>query len=212
MPPNIQLTIAAAAIGALALVGGVAWFWTRRSRTKPDSPINGLPEEASSPISPGPVSLPQHDSPSDSPREINTAALAELSSKIPDPDIREFLVEIAERVEEVGSIFDDDTPYGFIEEIVDRLDDLRSIRKRQSDRVASEIDSFRTILSDILAKCGVEPIHCELWDASNQRAVSKEPTPGITVPTILRFGSTGIRRNGKLMRKQEVVLAIPETH
>lgn len=129
-----------------------------------------------------------------------------------DPDLREFLVEIADRVQEEGSDLSDQTPFSFIEELVDRLDDLRAILPNHHANAAKDLAAFRETLISILSACGAELIHSELWDASIQRAIAKETTPGLNAPTILRFGSTGIRRHGQLVRKQEVVLTVPESN
>lgn len=137
--------------------------------------------------------------------------LATFAMKIAQPDLREFLKEIATRVEDTGPCFDDETPFNFIEEIVDRLDDLRAIRKNHQGQTANDLDSFYETLVTVLSDCGAELIHCERWDASLQRAIAKEPTREVDAHSIVRFGSTGIRRQGRLVRKQEVVLAVPET-
>ena len=124
--------------------------------------------------------------------------------------MQDFLRDIAKTVQETGPCFDPETPHCFIEEMVDRLDDLQAIQKNQTGQTAEGIRSFRNSLIGILSDCGVALIHSDHWDASLQRAIVREISPGIVAPTILRYGSTGIRRDGQLVRKQEVVLAVPE--
>lgn len=138
--------------------------------------------------------------------------LTTLADGISDSDVQNFLRDIAKTVQETGPCFDAETPHGFIEEMVDRLDDLQAIEKNQSGQTAEKIRSFRNSLIGILSDCGVALIHSDHWDASLQRAIAKEITPGIDAPTILRYGSSGIHRHGQLLRKQEVVLAVPESH
>jgi molecular chaperone GrpE (heat shock protein) len=208
-----------AAIFGLALVAGGLWLIRRRINRQgkseylknrnplldcqeftlilpPESPPIDLPEDALE-------TTPTKESNSDSVR------LALVASRIEESNLKGFLSEIANRVKEAEPCFDGETPFNFIEEMVDRLDDLLKIQNKQPDQVADDIESIRTTIIEIISKCGAEIIHSDVWDASIQRAIAKEATPGIAAPAILRFGSTGIRRHGQLVRKQEVVLAVP---
>ncbi|MEI6605216.1 MAG: nucleotide exchange factor GrpE [Verrucomicrobiota bacterium] len=136
--------------------------------------------------------------------------LAAVTERITDSDLREFMEDITTRVQEEGPDFGEATSLGFIEELVDRMDDLRALLKKHQGQTTKDVELFRHTLTEVLSDCGVELIHSDEWDPSVQRAIAKEPTPDIHAPTILRFGTTGIRRDAQLVRKQEVVLAVPQ--
>jgi hypothetical protein len=199
MPTKFQLLTIATAIGTFALLAGIIWIWRR----KPQVASESLQLDAEIP----PEANPQVEST----MCYGTADLDELTTQIIDPVLRDYLVEIANTVSEAGPVFDSETPLSFIEEMVDRLDDLRAIQTNHPEPTVSVLESFREILIGVLSECGAELIHSAHWDSAQQRAITKEPTRDLEVPTILRHGSTGIRRNGELVRKQEVVLAVPAT-
>ncbi len=135
--------------------------------------------------------------------------LNELAASCGTPSARELLRDIANRIIEEGSRFDESTPLAFIEELVDRIDDLNLLRAGALQGEVSRIDQFTARLRNLLETCGVELVHSESWDPSIQRALSKTPKDGIDRPEIASFGSTGISRHNKVIRKQEVLLAIP---
>ncbi len=154
-----------------------------------------------------PSTTARSGSPGVTPADLES--LVSLAKQIVDPELSEFLQEIANRIKEAGPDFDGETSFNFVEEMVDRLDDLRAIQKNQPEKTTKDLESFRQMLMKVLSQCEVDLIHSADWDASLQRAIAKEPIGGIEAPAILRFGSTGIRRRGELLRKQEVVLAVP---
>jgi hypothetical protein len=206
---------------ALALVAGGIWIVRRRIKKpehskEPDITAIVFHQEAPEIMEWEPPPTVSDDNPQEpSANEKSKFAsekLVALTNQIQDSDLKDFLREITARVNETGPCLNDETPFSFIEEIVDRLDDLQTIVKNPGTHTPSDIESFRNILIAVLAECSVELIHSDLWDVSSQRAVAKEITPGIVAPVILRYGSTGIRRHGQLVRKQEVVLAVPETY
>ncbi len=220
MPSNEILASIAAGLGLVLAAVGI-WLIRRRINQHDKSedlemnvPFLGHAQaEETLPSESPPTALPEIvflTSVTEGPKTASEK-LASLTNQIQDTDLKAFLQEITDRVEETGPCFNGEVPFNFIEEMVDRLDDLRAILENQSTLRPNDIESFRTILVELLAECGAELIHADVWDASCQRAIAKEVTPGINVPTILRYGSTGIRRRGILLRKQEVVLAVPES-
>jgi molecular chaperone GrpE (heat shock protein) len=116
---------------------------------------------------------------------------------------------IVDRVSEEAPEFGDDTPLDFIEEIVDRIDDLKLLISKAAAEDASRIEQFSKQLKELLGACGVELLQSDSWNPDIQRALTKTPTEGISQPQITSFGSTGISRHSKLTRKQEVLLAVP---
>lgn len=147
--------------------------------------------------------------PDDSETENQLLLLNELAASCGTPSARELLRDIANRIIEEGSRFDESTPLAFIEELVDRIDDLNLLRAGALQGDVSRVDQFTATLRNLLETCGVELLHSESWDPSIQRALSKTPKEGIDRPEIASFGSTGISRHNKLIRKQEVLLAVP---
>jgi molecular chaperone GrpE (heat shock protein) len=221
MIPKDTLITISVGLSLVLVAGGIWLVWrkiSRRYKSGDPEPNHSLLEtkevaKTSQPESP-PVAIFEKIPLTSTTEESKFASdkLASLTSQIPDSDLKEFLKEITERVNEAGPCFDGETPFKFIEEMVDRLDDLRAILKNPSTQSPSDIESFRSILVAVLAECGAQLTHSDVWDPSCQRAIAKEVTPGIATPTILRFGSTGIRRHSQLVRKQEVVLAVPESN
>lgn len=214
MPTKFQLLTIAATVGVISLIVACAWFWRRKTSDMPVTRFDPLPDEQ--------PTLPrigneaektlQENSPSELPVRTATADLSELVEKITDPEIRAFLKEITERIHEEEPRFGSDTSMGFIEEMIDRVDDLAAMTRNHDGKAAANLVAFREVIIGILSSCDVEIINTASWDPTLQRAISKEPTSGITKPTILGFGSTGFRRGGQLIRKQEVVLAVPQSN
>jgi molecular chaperone GrpE (heat shock protein) len=204
------LTITAA-IGTFALLYGVFWFWHRRVRHQLRTENTSDRKQEAKHLSEVDTTSPESHPYTINPNSFGKETLHELALKIQDPNLRDYLLEIANTVTEVGQVFNAETPLSFVEEMVDRLDDLRAIQTNHQEPTRSLIDFFRKILIGILSECDTEVIHSTHWDPSQQRAIAKEPTSGIEVPAILRHGSSGIRRNGQLLRKQEVVLAVSIT-
>ena len=135
--------------------------------------------------------------------------LSEIAGSCSDPSTRSFMDEIISRVSEEALELGDDTPIDFIEEIVDRIDDLKLLKAKALAEDTSHIDQFSKRLKELLGACGVELLHSDSWEPSIQRALSKTPTEGVDEPKITSFGSAGISRHSNLIRKQEVLLAVP---
>ncbi len=220
-----KIILVAVAAGFTLLAAGI-WL-KRRSKTTsefsrheassdeiPETCYDNLSNEPN--INSEPLPEPGHEQVQA--QDFNTVPFAaehldRIAEKFIEPDLRDFLRDIAARVRETRYDFSENTSFDFIAEIVDRLDDLKAIQKNHlgATATAESIRDVRDILTLILSACDVELVQSDQWDSSIQRAIAKEPTIGITAPTVLRYGSTGIRRQGSLIRKQEVVLAIPES-
>ena len=213
------LTKLAFPVGAgMVLCLGVSVWWLCRRRKKIRSsaglhPIatGGGAEEKDDPSPDKGGLLPTSEPADETSEEIPDflPLLSEVAGSCGDPSTRSFMDEIVSRVSEEAPNFGDDTPIDFIEEIVDRIDDLKLLTAKASAEDASHIDQFSKQLKDLLGTCGVELLHSDSWEPSIQRALSKTPTEGISEPRITSFGSTGISRNSKLLRKQEVLLVVP---
>jgi molecular chaperone GrpE (heat shock protein) len=225
MPPKETLIAISAGLGLVLIAGGILLVWrkiTRQSKSGDQAENHPAldrrefvePDVENTALESPPIVEPEKPPEAAPSKEPKSAVerLAALSLEVPDSDLKEFLKEIAERVKETGPIFDDETSFNFIEEIVDRLDDLRAIQTNHQEPTPRVLEFFRKILVGVLSECGAELIHSAHWDPAQQRAITKEPTSGLEAPTICRHGSTGIRRNGQLLRKQEVVLAVPITN
>lgn len=209
MLTKIDIVTITAAIGAIAVLSAVVWFWRRRVRHQVMAENASDRKQEAKHLSVVDTTSPESHPYTETPNSFDKETLNEIASKIQDSNIRDYVLEIANAVSEAGPVFDSETPLSFIEEMVDRADDLAAMAPKQDEQSKDALFSFKKSLVGILAACGAELIHSTSWDPAIQKAIAKEPTEGIESPTILRFGSTGIRRHSELLRKQEVVLAVP---
>lgn len=215
MSSKSVILIAVSTLGGLTLIAVVVWL-LRRSTYKSENLKSARPSTGSSQSSEKQVefALSEALSPfySSTPVSTNFEAptLESLALEVPNADLREYLREIACRIRDEGPNFNSKTSIGFIEEMVDRIDDLTVMINKQDKQVSGILVSFNEAVVRILSACGAELIYSTVWDPSLQRAIAKEVIPGIDVPRIQRFGSTGFRRHDQLIRKQEVILAMPE--
>jgi molecular chaperone GrpE (heat shock protein) len=214
MPTRIQLLTLSVSTGVIALILIAVWLWRRKFTNGPDATSD--PEFGENPVRS--QLKTRTDAPSgqtaglESLKRSAEQDLTEVILRIHDPEIRCFLEEIAARIQEEMPNLGAETSMNFIEEMIDRVDDLAAITRSQNEDVTAALSTFRETILGIISACGAEIIHSDTWDPTRQRAISKEATSGITTPRILRFGSTGFRRNDQLIRKQEVVLAVPESN
>lgn len=135
--------------------------------------------------------------------------LSEITHECAETDLREFMDGIVARIEEEISKASNDISIGFIEELVDRIDELKLIVAAKSKTETTSIIEFRHVMIELLKEAKVELIDAESWNPELQRAIAKEPKSDLQEPSILQVGSSGIRRSGILIRKQEVVLGVP---
>lgn len=207
------------AVGIVLVLGSSAWWlWKRGKKNQSSDRVESNEPDAETRTNSEAV-LVKDDAPtstskptSEAPKKAldHSALLIEIAKRCDASDSREFMEDIVQRIRDEGSQFDSSTPYDFVEEIVDRIDDLRLLSDKAAPYDAPDIGEFITILTDLLKDCEVELLHSESWNPEIQRALSKNPTEGISETKIMSFGSTGISRDSKLIRKQEVVLAIPK--
>jgi molecular chaperone GrpE (heat shock protein) len=200
--------------GILFIGASVWWLWRSRKKIKSScqvQPIATGTEIEAAPIPDKGALHPKIERADETIEEIADCPtlLSEIAGSCGDSGTRSFMDEIITRTREEASEFGDDTPLDFIEEIVDRIDDLKLLSAKASPEDASRIDQFSKQLKDLLKAAGVELLHSDSWEPDIQRALTKTPTEGISKPEIASFGSTGISRHRKLIRKQEVLLAVP---
>lgn len=191
------------AVALLAVIGVVVWKMRKRAGT-PDT-MAGTETACAADDRFQSACIPALESWEADPSE----RLSAIALRVSEPDVKEFLMEIARTIG--GDLPDSraEAPDSFVEEMLDRLDDLRAILRKRTGDEAAAVGDFRRVIVRVLADCGVEPIHSDDWNPTLQRAIAKNPVAGTGAPTITDFGSTGYFRHGTLRRKQEVVLAIP---
>lgn len=200
--------------GILFIGASVWWLWRRRKKIKSSCQVQ--------PIATGTeiedVSIPDTGDLRSTDERVEATIggmadcptlLSEIAGSCGDSGTRSFMDEIITRIREEASEFDESTPLDLIEELVDRLDDLKLLRKKATPDDGRLIVRFIVALTDQLKAAGVELLHSDSWDPDIQRALAKTPTEGISKPEIASFGSTGISQHSKLIRKQEVLLAVP---
>ncbi len=88
--------------------------------------------------------------------------------------------------------------------VVDFLDELKDADAEASSEERASSASLRVALQSCLSNKGFALEDSDEWNPDKQRAVAVVRKPDATVTTILGKGSTGLSRNGKIIRKQEV--------
>lgn len=88
--------------------------------------------------------------------------------------------------------------------VVDFLDELKEADAESSAAEQTESASLRVSLLDILASQGYAQVDSDEWNPDRQRAVAVVRKPDATGTKVLGKGSSGLSRNGKIIRKQEV--------
>ena len=88
--------------------------------------------------------------------------------------------------------------------VVDFLDELRESYATDSPDEQSSSEAIQRALKDILYSNGYTILDSDEWNPETQRAVAVAHKPDATGTKILGKGSSGLARNGKLIRKQEV--------
>ena len=88
--------------------------------------------------------------------------------------------------------------------VVDFLDELKDADAEASSEERASSASLRVALLSCLSNKGFALEDSDEWNPDKQRAVAVVRKPDATVTTILGKGSTGLSRNGKIIRKQEV--------
>ncbi len=140
-------------------------------------------------------------------QELNTRKGIDFewpSPKVTDEGVSQEWGEfVTERLEELR-------PQQGIEEskwalgVVDFLDELKESESEASTAERNISVSLQRELLDILSKRGFAVLDSETWNPDLQRAVAVVRKPDVIKTTILKKGSTGLSRNGKIIRKQEV--------
>lgn len=207
-------------IGAILLTGAIAGLlWYRLSRRrggrgttrKTDVPPEANPSTTAE-VLPLNNSITQLETAVIESREDSASShtLGRIAANVASTDIKEFMDGIVARIRETGPMPETDPSITFIEEIVDRMDDLALIKRRANSDDLNKIDQFAATLTEMLKTGGIELLQSANWNPEIQRALSKTPRAGILEPTIESYGSTGFTRHSQLIRKQEVMLVIPQ--
>jgi hypothetical protein len=189
VPPKFVVILFSGAM--LAVFFGLIWYFIRRS--KRDRLRNGFAAAGESSGGGNIVASGRTSNEAEQVEAPFTASNLESSMSFAvrlrrearswaEPETRSMLEDIAARVCEFETRLDDSTPFDFVEELVDRVDDLKQIRTRRGGHDIAPIDRFLAILESVLGDCDVKLLHSETWDPSIQRAISKVPTEGLIQP------------------------------
>ena len=182
------LWFAISVAGILALAATVAFFALRRKRKAK----NSNPEAKSSAHKPEIAPPPFKPTPAwpDAPK---------IDGGI-SQDWAEF---VKERLDELDPKTNaDETKWAL--GVVDFLDELKETDDAASSFEQTASASLRASLLSVLSSKGYEPVDSDEWNPDKQRAVSVVRNSAATGTIILGKGSTGLSRNGKIIRKQEV--------
>ena len=88
--------------------------------------------------------------------------------------------------------------------VVDFLDELKESELEAFSAERAISTSLHHELLDVLSSKGFAVVESEAWNPDLQRAVAVVRKPDATETKILGKGATGLARNGKIIRKQEV--------
>lgn len=88
--------------------------------------------------------------------------------------------------------------------VVDFLDELKEADDAASSFEQTTSASLRDSLLAVLSAKGYGLVDSDEWNPDKQRAVSVVRNPDVAGTKILGRGSTGLSRNGTIIRKQEV--------
>lgn len=91
--------------------------------------------------------------------------------------------------------------------VVDFLDELKEAEGEASPEERKASATLRTALLSSLDFRNFKPVDSDEWNPERQRAVAVVRKPDATGTKILGKGSTGLSRNGKIIRKQEVKIS-----
>lgn len=92
-------------------------------------------------------------------------------------------------------------------EAVDFYDELASVKEIALEEDLPGLDSLGNELERVFRGMGVEILRSSSWNPEMQRAVAVEKTLEThTAPVVKEQGASGVRVDGRLVRKQEVVL------
>lgn len=113
---------------------------------------------------------------------------------------REFVVERLDELNPQQNM--DETKWAL--GVVDFLDELKESDAEASSTERDVAASLRHEMLDLLLSKGFAIVDSETWNQDLQRAVAVVRKPDATETKILDKGATGLVRNGKIIRKQEV--------
>ena len=134
------------------------------------------------------------------PGSLNSTPTGEVNA-----DLRSLIEDRKEQLQKI----EDDTDLWSIA-AVDFMDELRMMEKSYSEKDKDFVNHISMTIRNQLLSLNVELIDCNDWTPDKQRAISVTVNPDTQQAKILRKGATGIVINGHLIRKQEVILELPE--
>ncbi|MBQ9727723.1 MAG: hypothetical protein IJV65_09490 [Kiritimatiellae bacterium] len=186
-------------VGILALAAAVGFLAVRRKRKSSN------PNSETKPTAPKPaIALPPFQ-----PNEPRIGTEAKRSPAWPNApqsgggishDWAEF---VGDRLDELDPKTNaDETKWAL--GVVDFLDELKEADAEASVAEQTTSASLRASLLALLSSKGYEPVDSDEWNPDKQRTVSVVRNPDVAGTKILGRGSTGLSRNGKIIRKQEV--------
>ena len=98
----------------------------------------------------------------------------------------------------------------FILAVVDTIDEIELMKSNSTVEAARGLALVQGRLEDNVELADGELIREKLWQPDLQRATKVEPTElGQTEIRVLRTRATGLKHQGRMIRKQEVVISRP---
>ena len=115
---------------------------------------------------------------------------------------------IQDRIEQLQETEEYDMQW--IIDAVDLIDELRMMEGSFSEKDKEAVEFINSLVLEKITSHGTTLIDRDEWTPSEQRAISVTRDSNVCKEKILRKGATGLIIEGRLIRKQEVILLIPE--
>ena len=94
--------------------------------------------------------------------------------------------------------------------IIDAIDEIELMKSDSPEEASRGLALVQGRLEDRITLANGELIRETMWQPALQRAVKVEPAEqGQTEVRVLRSRATGLKHQGRLIRKQEVVISQP---
>lgn len=111
---------------------------------------------------------------------------------------------------QIHATVDDGQLHDLMLSVVDIFDEIELMKTRLDATFASHLTYLQSRLRDKIEMLDGQLIIGNTWDPAIQRPVRAEPSlPGQTEIRFVCSRSTGLKHNGKIIRKQEVVVSKP---
>lgn len=151
------------------------------------------------------LSLPEENIniPSFNNKKLSNLLIEETFQKLPT----DLLLFFQDRFEEIDETLEENQ---WINKAVDLLDEIQKMNFYYTEGHLPAVDLLKNLLYSELEQLEVAIINKDEWSPLEQKAISVKRDSAIETTIITRKVSSGIMKAGKILRKQEVFLSIPQ--